>query len=121
MENIRVSIVPRVYVIKCTSYSNNHPIFYFCQRCLSKSKTNKDYKEYTEVPATTLARVCCKCHSMDAFTAGLTFGLTLQKLINLAEAHYPLKISDTDKSVTFSIAKDYLVILKGKARHGKTG
>jgi len=120
MTHRTITIIPKVFALLATTYSNNSPVIFLCIDCLRVTKTNREYKDLQECDVLHNRRECKKCHRMTIELAASIANIPMRRILNLAEAHYPIKIPDTDESVTFQISKEYLSILKGQkvTKHG---
>lgn len=114
-----INIIPSIYFIEVTSFSNNTAIKGFCLNCLSTSKTNKQFKEYHSSPNISAVRICSSCHAMTIEAVIATFGISKAEIIALASKGIRYRLKDDTLTPLFVIDSLYLDILNKEMKNGE--
>lgn len=114
-----INIIPSIYFIEVTSFSNNSYVKGFCLNCLSASKANKQFKGYRSIPNISSVRICSSCHAMTIEAVIAAFGITRESIIELASKGLRYRLKDDTLTPLFVINSLYLDILKKDMKNGK--
>lgn len=118
MADKTIKVIPSIYHMEVTSHSNNHRLLCFCLECLSKSKVNKEYKNYQTTPNLSQSRICSKCGAMTTAAVYNVYGVSVANLIRLVIQGSLWNNIDSTETIKFELEPVYLNVLKGMTKHG---